>query len=47
MRTVTKHGEPDSLRLTPDMAPSSEMIRHLRHRLNFLINGKLRSVFDQ
>jgi hypothetical protein len=32
--------------LTPDMAPSPETIRHLRHRLNFLINGKLRGTFD-
>jgi hypothetical protein len=33
--------------LTPDVAPSAEVIRHLRHRLNFLVNGKLRSTFDQ
>jgi hypothetical protein len=33
--------------LTPDQAPSAEVTRHLRHRLNYLINGKLRSIFDQ
>jgi hypothetical protein len=32
--------------LTPDPAPSPEVIRRLRHRLNFLINGELRSTFD-
>jgi len=32
--------------LTPDAAPPPETIRHLRYRLNFLINGKLRSTFD-
>jgi hypothetical protein len=32
--------------LTPDEAPSAETIRHLRYRLNLLINGKLRATFD-
>jgi len=32
--------------LTPDTAPSAEVIRSRRHRLNFLINGKLRATFD-
>ena len=32
--------------LTPDSAPSAEVIRQRRHRLNFLINGKLRATFD-
>lgn len=33
--------------LTPDAAPSAEVTRHLRHRLNYLINGKLRRTFGQ
>jgi hypothetical protein len=33
--------------LTPDAAPYAEVIRHLRHRLNYLINGQLRGTFDQ
>jgi hypothetical protein len=32
--------------LTPDPAPPAEVIRQRRHRLNFLINGKLRATFD-
>ncbi len=33
--------------LTPDTAPPEKVLKHLRHRLNFLINGKLRATFDQ
>jgi hypothetical protein len=32
--------------LTPGTPPPAEEIRRLRHRLNYLINGKLRSTFD-
>ena len=32
--------------LTPDPAPSAEVIRQRRYRLNVLINGKLRATFD-
>jgi hypothetical protein len=32
--------------LTPDPAPPEEVVRRRRHRLNFLINGKLRATFD-
>lgn len=32
--------------LTPDAVPSAEVIRHMRYRLNYLINGKLRDTFD-
>jgi hypothetical protein len=30
-----------------DPAPPAEVTRHLRHRLNYLINGKLRGIFGQ
>jgi len=33
--------------LTPDPAPSPEVTQQLRHRLNYLINGKLRWIFGQ
>jgi hypothetical protein len=33
--------------LTPDTAPPAEVSRHLRHRLNYLINGRLRGIFGQ
>ena len=32
--------------LSPDTAPPAEVIKDRRHRLNFLINGKLRATFD-
>jgi hypothetical protein len=32
--------------LSPDAAPPAEVIKHRRHRLDFLINGKLRATFD-
>ncbi|MEW9530900.1 SRPBCC domain-containing protein [Microbispora sp. NPDC049125] len=33
--------------LTPGEAPGQDVIGHLRHRLNFLINGRLRYSFGQ
>jgi hypothetical protein len=33
--------------LTPDPAPAEDVLKRLRYRLNFLINGKLRATFDQ
>jgi hypothetical protein len=32
--------------LSPDAAPPAEALKHLRYRLNLLINGKLRATFD-
>lgn len=33
--------------LTPDEPPQSQVLNHLRHRLNFLINAQLRFSFGQ